>query len=468
MTTTLSIRFPLGRVHATPWDRNVNEASVEWPPSPWRILRALYATWQDRAPQLPQADVHRLLAALAEPPSYLVPASREGSSRHYLPDVGYSTDLVVDAFLAVPRDEDVLVMWGAELEEGPRSALETLAPLLPSLGRADSICEARVLDTKPSVEHGWVTPAGEQDVDAQLRLLCPTLPLDLPALLATTGEMRKARHLRPQGSVWRRYRWPADGPAPAAPAASVVTRRPTVVTWAMATSSRPSITAVTAMTHVLRQAVQSHYGTRHSGAASEVLAGKDAEGRPLRGHLHAHYLALDEDDDKLLDTLAVWAPSGLAPEEVAALVALDHLWGREFLADFRPCNLVLQAVGGVEALPGRLVGPSRHWVSVTPYVAARHRKRREVAEAFLRADVAREIGHRSSTWSSHDLVEPEAVDELAVLPLHPMEYRRHRVQAGGAGALPAAGIQVRFPQPIHGPLSLGHLSHFGLGLFQAR
>src|SRR5690606_41364458 len=31
--------------HATPWGSHANEAEIEWPPSPWRILRALVASW---------------------------------------------------------------------------------------------------------------------------------------------------------------------------------------------------------------------------------------------------------------------------------------------------------------------------------------------------------------------------------------------------------------------------------------
>ena len=53
MAATLAIRFPLGRYHATPWDRSVNEGATEWPPSPWRLLRALVATWYTRWPDLP-------------------------------------------------------------------------------------------------------------------------------------------------------------------------------------------------------------------------------------------------------------------------------------------------------------------------------------------------------------------------------------------------------------------------------
>lgn len=40
---TLKLRFPGGRYHATPWGHHVNEGLIEWPPSPWRLLRALIA-----------------------------------------------------------------------------------------------------------------------------------------------------------------------------------------------------------------------------------------------------------------------------------------------------------------------------------------------------------------------------------------------------------------------------------------
>ena len=36
----IEIHSPAGRFHATPWGRHVNEGAVEWPPSPWRFLRA--------------------------------------------------------------------------------------------------------------------------------------------------------------------------------------------------------------------------------------------------------------------------------------------------------------------------------------------------------------------------------------------------------------------------------------------
>lgn len=468
MATTLAVRFPLGRVHATPWDRNVNEAAVEWPPSPWRLLRGLYATWRERAPELDADVVEGLLSALAQPPRYHLPSTAEGSTRHYMPDTANGTDLVIDAFLSVPRDEDLVIAWDVDLDERTRTALDALARLLPAIGRADSICEARLVedDFRASDGRNWVRPAQPEE-DSVLRLLCPALPLDLPSLLVRTTEVRAAGQARPPGSVWRRYTHLVSSREDERVSRARALTRPTAVRWALVAPARPSVTAVVAMTDVLRQAVQSAYGRRNGGRPSRLLAGKDPEGRPLQGHRHTHYLALDEDADGLVDTLAVWVPAGLDPSELSALVALERLWGREYVADFRPGNLVLEAVGGTEALPRRLVGPSRSWTSLAPYLPSRHRKRHEDPIPFLASDVSREIGFRLDDWSGHGLVVPDAVEEVETQPRSPLEYRRYRIRQGPESASRAVGVRILFPQPVHGPLALGRLSHFGLGLFSA-
>ena len=161
MSTTLAIRFPLGRYHANPWDRAVNEGATEWPPSPWRLLRALVATWHTRWPGLPAPILDGLLDSLADPPSYRTPATIPGHTRHYLPDLDHRkgetgrTDLTLDPFLSVRRNEDLLIRWEADLPDEQRHALAKLAELLPYLGRAESACEARLLDSDPAPDATW-------------------------------------------------------------------------------------------------------------------------------------------------------------------------------------------------------------------------------------------------------------------------------------------------------------------------
>jgi hypothetical protein len=55
MAVAMGFEFPLGEYHATPWDRAVNSGDSEWPPSPWRIVRALLSVWHTRCPDLDPA-----------------------------------------------------------------------------------------------------------------------------------------------------------------------------------------------------------------------------------------------------------------------------------------------------------------------------------------------------------------------------------------------------------------------------
>jgi CRISPR-associated protein Csb2 len=180
MGTTLDIRFPLGQYHATPWERSVNEGAVEWPPSPWRVLRALIATWYTRWPDLPAVALDDLLDVLADPPAYYTPASGPGHTRHYLPDLGHKkgeqggTDLTLDPFLTVGRDQPMLIGWDIDLDAEQRSVLAKLAELMPYLGRAESVCQARLCDDDPVPDEHWWRPSG--DGSERTRLLSPMRP----------------------------------------------------------------------------------------------------------------------------------------------------------------------------------------------------------------------------------------------------------------------------------------------------
>lgn len=56
MSLTISIRFLTGRAHLHPWQTHHSEGRVEWPPSHWRILRALVAVAGRGLTSLPYSD----------------------------------------------------------------------------------------------------------------------------------------------------------------------------------------------------------------------------------------------------------------------------------------------------------------------------------------------------------------------------------------------------------------------------
>jgi len=114
MSVTLKLTFPAGRYHATPWGRHVNEGIPEWPPSPWRLLRALVAVWRRTCPGISEERAKNLLTMLLEPPVFSLPPHRVAHTRHFMPwekKGPADRTLVFDTFVSVCRDQSLLLGW---------------------------------------------------------------------------------------------------------------------------------------------------------------------------------------------------------------------------------------------------------------------------------------------------------------------------------------------------------------------
>lgn len=174
---TVRIRFPAGRYHATLWGSHVNEGQIEWPPSPWRLLRALLACgyntqqWLD-VPEIARTLIGRLAKCL---PSYRLPLASAAHSRHYMPvadfkkpsdvkqvnafefsatnqqsaDIGNffveNTTLVYDTWANVD-DDDLIVHWNCYLSAEETVLLKVLVDCLGYLGRSESWVEAELIN----------------------------------------------------------------------------------------------------------------------------------------------------------------------------------------------------------------------------------------------------------------------------------------------------------------------------------
>ena len=80
----IELQFPAGRYHATPWGRNVNEGEPEWPPSPYRLVRAVVDVWKRRKPDWPQERVEPLLQCMSGPANFALPTATSAHTRSYL------------------------------------------------------------------------------------------------------------------------------------------------------------------------------------------------------------------------------------------------------------------------------------------------------------------------------------------------------------------------------------------------
>lgn len=148
----LLVHFPGRRYHATPWGSHVNEGLIEWPPSPWRLLRALLATgyqtdlWNKDGPlDIGQSLIYKLASVL---PRYRLPCVIGTHSRHYMPLGKFKnhreeTTLRFDTWAQVMGGV-LAIIWDVELSKEESDLLEGLAERLGYLGRSESWITARL------------------------------------------------------------------------------------------------------------------------------------------------------------------------------------------------------------------------------------------------------------------------------------------------------------------------------------
>lgn len=350
----LAFEFPAGRYHATPWGRHVNEGVVEWPPSPWRLVRALVATgfaklgWTD-----PPPDASALLTRLCSvPPEYWLPPAAGAHTRHYMPVYKGSADKVIDAFLHVGTGAAAVlgVEWAIELSNDETLALDRLLPRLTYLGRAESWADARRVDAIPDglqrcapsqtapgpayeriellapatsdAYADWRAAAFQREHDvalgaerekaeskgksppsklgkkhvAKIDELLPGTLID--ALRMDTNALQKAGWSLPPGARWLSY-WRRDDAVrstiPGQPRRESAQRFDTAL-LALASDTQNG-EALPKVTDTLRRAEMLHAtlvsaASKASDRLASSLTGKGADGVPLRGHVHAHLVPL--------------------------------------------------------------------------------------------------------------------------------------------------------------------------------
>lgn len=484
MPTLIKLTFPAGRYHATPWGRHVNEGVVEWPPSPWRLLRTLVAVWKRTCEDIPEAQIKRILEAMTAPPSFKLPSHRTAHTRHYMPwEKKGPADraLIFDTFVTISRSESLYIGWpDAELSAEDRTVLSRLLDNLTSLGRAESWTEAELSDETVDLD---VAVADNADTNP-VRVFCPdpaTVFSDEHYPTHDAGKLAKGKinpsdylfdcppwHLcldteaihakrwpTVPGSRWVNYARPIEKTRPARRSIPARRSRPavTVVRFLIDGKVLPRTIDTLPFAEAFRYAVLRKFP--QNGPGSQTLSGHDINGQPLQGHRHAFYLPTALADERNhLSHITVSAQTPFTDHELLALESLRtmHTGHGEKKQDFQ---LRIVGVGVPDDFNQPMFAKSREWISTTPFVCPRFPKPTQTA-----ADVARELIARLDIGKLIDVhADREPINGL---PLR--EFRRTRRNTDDP-ARRFARLTLRFATEICGPLALGYGAHFGLGQF---
>ena len=514
----IRFRFPAGRYHATPWNRQVNEGEVEWPPFPWRIVRSLISIYYLKMKkEVDEVLVRSLIDKLSRTPEYRLPKASVGHTRHYMPQYNIgNTSLIFDTFASVSKDEHLAVVWkDVELNEDERKLLAEMLERMNYLGRAESWVEAEISDINPEPN---CVPLSEYNGNDDVELIDVLVPLSedefqgwktdflksgdknrrkhlkdirsmWDALCIDTSRLKKIGWSQPPGSRWIQYVRPSNcfDITPALKYSKAEKKRPTIARYALASQVPPRLTEAVSIADRIHKSLVSR-------AEVPVFTGCDENKRPLKGHEHAFILSesnlgLGKGRRGEITHVSIYAPMGFGRKERKALDGLTSLWGK----GGHDIQLVLIGMGEPEDFGGirdeksgksPILALSQVWESRTPFIPTLHPKFSRSGEPKMIETSVKIEGMPQGAVQvgspEYDLLrilgemgfpEPEEIGrtdgtDLAGRKTRWLEFKRSRYGGNGKKSTEIGyGFRIVFPQPVRGPIAVGYGAHFGLGLF---
>lgn len=219
------------------------------------------------------------------------------------------------------------------------------------------------------------------------------------------------------------------------------------IVWEVETTRGVPLRQALRVGEAIHTAVLSLAGRRFGAdAIPSVLSGRGRDGRPLSGaaqHGHKHAL-VGSNDATTIRHVALWAPVGLSQRErsVVSGIRLRHE-GRSFALAPAP----------VDHHPSFRM--ACFWRSLTPYVPYNHVKAR--GRNSVEGQVLRELVEFRSLPTPVSIV-------IAPWSREPFVLRRRRKCEQHVPKPSAFMLCIGFAKPVAGPVVLGALAHFSLGL----
>ena len=260
-----------------------------------------------------------------------------------------------------------------------------------------------------------------------------------------------------------------------------VSEQATIARFVLAGRPRPRLEDAVRIGEIMRAAAMSQFGWQEDelNGKRTPLAPWQISGRrdghfPITdpSHPHAFWLPEDADGDGLIDHIIVSVSSGMDPQIQSRLERITRIWltsgqvsrESEGGTEGEEWRLALEGYGQPKDFAGssRLLGRSKQWRSVTPFLSAGHLKKNGYSGEVLR------LFKRQGMET--DGVKVTELREISVGSIKRHALHFHRFRSRGRVPQPDSSgtfLEIEFPYTVQGPLAIGFASHFGLGTFGA-
>jgi CRISPR-associated protein Csb2 len=465
----IKVQFHTNQYQACAWGNHHSEGVIDWPPAPWRILRAILAgsynvALSDKHQPTLKALLHKLASAL---PSYTLPPTTYIQHRSPRPQVNLKTakvgpgKVLYSAGLLMSSTQNALyIHYPLTLLETEELVLSLCLSGLTYFGRKESVAtlalveEAPESNAEPDSQGTRIVTTVDSELDADA--LWDALSLSAHENYgvnrsATFPGIRQATYridtpkLRPQQDPWQKQH---------------------TVTLAVSVSPRLPLTLGLKLTHRLHQALVSR-------CPAPVFTGQEM-GEPSKNHNHTIFQCVPDRTGRYIEQVKLYSYAGYGSDALAVIANCLYLPG---VARGYDVSLAFADLGGREEA-------FDEWVSSTPFFlsrfpAVRRGKPRMLSEHYQKDgpehQVLQYLQHLpwlnlagNPTYREHeDGLALYLNDEIAVVALcEPFpkfwEWESECRQGKKVGRV-GYRVRLEFAVPITGPIILGYTAHYGLG-----
>lgn len=477
MSVAIAISLITNLYGANPWNTAHIEGRVEYPPSPWRILRSILAGYYLCGEKSSKAAFNFAIHKLSQVhPDFHLPATTYTQHRYYRKDQTNDENfykggrkVIEPALRFHPDDNTIWVCFpGVTLSQEEQEAIEQILLCCRYLGRSEYLADWQLADPEQMPE---VNAA--PDPNGTTLVLSPIVGQTLDELMEKlNASPRLLRHeiridLIP-GSEWISYSVrPLDGLSVKASLAPLYPRN---ARFQLVKIPLPRKEDCLMWTERLHQALVRECPT-------STFTGKDEHGNPLQSP-HA-YIYPEFDRRGYITHMNCYKASGFSPEESKSLLGIKSLWGKD-----GNVSLILESLTSQG-----IYQPSRYWRSTTPFFLSLYPKFRRGKPRLLSGTQFQDCGaeHQAlrSLVSLHLDIDPPSIsytqdgNRLCAMVLgSPVAwcdqaesffewYRWKNIRRSGKnlrGAVEGYEVAIELDTSFSGYLSIGYGAYFGLGM----
>lgn len=493
--TVIEVRLLTGRYHAHVWGPSQYAmGEPEWPPSPWRLLRALASAWFSARPLVSTELARDVL---------IQTLGRCGFPEMWLPKTAFREILYFQPlarkralhhdFFAVPSPSRFYFVFAVELSESQTALLQILLSRLRYFGRAESRASLQLVLDLQNIPKGFykVSPLDRAIGSGwnPREVLCPSgarnfLATDLWVIRSATGRKRKERGAGgapgmpaplvdavlnspplPDGSELVQYAQPVGSIVHELPLRQIYRNAPPdivkadTITFRLCRKIPISLTEIVPVARAFRDAAVRAYEASNNSCSS-LLSGRGSDGSVDHAHQHIYYLPEPATGKSEVTALVVRVPPdcALRQEEFDAMMAVEHIWLRP--GDDYPVTVI------PEKLETETSAASTRWVSRTPFLPP-HRYRPGRPDTSPVEQVLKCIERSSGieAMSARGMRGPAGVGVRTPMLAHDYVGLRGCASSWRWSQRLAHWFTLEFDAPVTLRVPIGADAHFGLGQF---